>query len=115
MMPEDSIHNSSSVEVVEPSKRSLLRPIVTKGDSFVVERHDSRNPDDGSAPKASISSARSRLSPAPRSATYRPEWAQEAENMQIPPVAVDELGSPEDLKDVLRMGITQEMRVSLEL
>lgn len=113
-MPEDSINKSSSVEVVEARKRKLLRPVAIRGDSFLVERDEGGNPDDDYAPKPSISSARSRPPPTPRSATYQPDWAQDAENMHMPPVAEDELGSPEDLKDVLRMGITQEMKVSLK-
>jgi choline transport protein len=109
-MHEDSIQKASSVQVVGSRKRSHLRPIVTKGDSFFVE--ESGKLDNDSAPKTSISSARSRPPPTPRSAVYRPDWAQDAENAHIPQAAVDDLGSPEDLKDVLRMGITQEMRVS---
>ena len=109
-MHEDSIQKASSVEVVGSRKRSHLRPIVTKGDSFIEE---SGKLDNDSAPKVSISSARSRPPPTPRSAVYRPDWAQDAETTHMPQTAVDDLGSPEDLKDVLRMGITQEMRVSL--
>jgi len=112
-MPEDSINKSSSVEVIEARKRSLFRPVATRGDSFLVERDEGSKLDDDSAPKASISSARSRPPPTPRTATYQPDWAQDAENLHMPPVAEDDLGSPEDLKDVLRMGITQEMRVGL--
>lgn len=111
-MPEDSINKTSGVEVVEARKRKLLRPIAIRGDSFVVERDEGGNSDNDYARKPSISSARSRPPPTPRSATYQPDWAQDAENMHMPPVAEDELGSPEDLKDVLRMGIVQEMRVS---
>jgi choline transport protein len=112
-MHKDSIQKASSVEVAGSRKRSHLRPIVTKGDSFFNEREESRKLDNDSAPKISISSARSRPPPTPRSAVYRPDWAQDAESAHIPQAAVDDLGSPEDLKDVLRMGITQEMRVSL--
>jgi choline transport protein len=111
-MYEDSIQTASSVEVVESRKRSLLRPVVFKGDSFLAEPDEGRKPNFDSAPKASSSTAHSRPPPAPRGATYQPDWTQDAENAPIPSQTVDDLGSPEDLKDVLRMGITQEMRVS---
>jgi hypothetical protein len=103
-MLEDSIHKASSVEVVESSKRSHLRPLLIKGDSFFTERDEGRKLDDGFT--------RSRPSPSPRGATFLPDWAQDAENMPMPSGTEHDLGSPEDIKDVLRMGITQEMRVS---
>jgi len=109
-MYEDSIQTASSVEIVESRKRSLLRPVAFKGDVFLAEHDDGIKPDVGSAPKVSSSTARSRPSPAPRTPTYQPDWTQDAENKPLPSGNVDGLGSPEDLKDVLRMGITQEMR-----
>jgi choline transport protein len=101
-MREDSIHKASSVEVVEASKRSLLRPILIKGDSFFTERAECKKLDDDFT----------RSRPSPALTSYLPDWAQDAENVPIPSGATQDLGSPEDIKDVLRMGITQEMRVS---
>jgi hypothetical protein len=83
-MYEDSIQTASSVEVVESRKRSLLRPVVFKGDSFLAEPDEGRKPNFDSAPKASSSTARSRPPPAPRGATYQPDWTQDAENAPIP-------------------------------
>jgi hypothetical protein len=110
-MYEDSIQTASSVEVVESEKRSFLRPVAFKGGSFLAEHDDGRKPDVGSAPKVSSSTARSRPSPAARRATYQPDWTQDAENTPLPSETVDDLGSLEDLKDVLRVCITQEMGV----
>jgi hypothetical protein len=52
-------------------------------------------------------------SPAMRS-NYQPEWAQDPTNTVVPPSSVKEHGSPEDHKDMIRMGRAQEMRVSLD-
>jgi choline transport protein len=101
-MLEDSTHKASSVEVVEASKHSLRRPLVVKG--AFAEREECRRLDDDFA--------HSHPSPVPRGASYLPDWAQDAEIMPIPSGTEQDLGSPEDIKDVLRMGITQEMRVS---
>ncbi|KAI4727594.1 hypothetical protein E4T49_04672 [Aureobasidium sp. EXF-10728] len=124
-MHEDSIQKASSVEVAEGRKGSLLRPIVIRGDSFFNERNANATLDNNSRLASSslrprlnsVSSARTPTSPAPKSPSYRPDWAQDAEDVRVQPLPVDEdeLGSPEDLRDMLRMGTTQEMRVSLDL
>ncbi|KAI4721651.1 hypothetical protein E4T48_02180 [Aureobasidium sp. EXF-10727] len=124
-MQQDSIQKASSVEVAEGRKGSLLRPIVIRGDSFFNERNANATLDDNTRLASgslrprfnSISSARTPTSPVPKSPSYRPDWAQDAEDMRVQPLPVDEdeLGSPEDLRDMLRMGRTQEMRVGLDL
>jgi hypothetical protein len=111
-MFEDSIQKASSVEVVGSRKRGLLRPVTTKGDSFLAEHDEDTTRDDDSALKASISTARSRPSPAPRGASYQPDCTQDADNTPVQSGTMHDVGSSEDRKDVLRMGITQEMRVS---
>lgn len=112
-MHEDSIQKASSVEVAERRKGSILRPITTRGDSFLDERDGSRKLDESSRPGLGLTKPSSGRMPLSRGSSYQPDWAQDAEDMPGPPVPVQELGSPEDLKDMLRMGRTQEMRVSL--
>lgn len=111
-MYEDSIQKASSVEVAEQRKGSVLRPVVTRGDSFHDEPDGARKLDDIS--RAGLGSTRLSRIPLSRGSSYQPDWTQDAEDVSVPPpVPVQELGSPEDLKDMLRMGRTQEMRVGL--
>jgi hypothetical protein len=114
-MHEDSIQKASSVEVAERRKGSFLRPITTRGDSFLDERDGSRKLDETSRSGLGLTKLSSGRIPLSRGSSYQPDWAQDADDMPAPPVPVQELGSPEDLKDMLRMGRTQEMRVSLNL
>ncbi|KAK6000980.1 hypothetical protein QM012_003063 [Aureobasidium pullulans] len=109
-MHEDSIQKASSVEVAERRKSSVLRPTITRGDSFLEERDGGRKLDDISRPGLGLTRLSSSRIPLSRGSSYQPDWAQDAEEMSAPPVPVEELGSPEDLKDMLRMGRTQEMR-----
>lgn len=114
-MHEDSIQKASSVEVAERRKGSVLRPIVTRGDSFHDEPDGTRKLDDISRPGLGLTKLSSSRIPLSRGSSYQPDWTQDAEDVSAPPpVPVKELGSPEDLKDMLRMGRTQEMRVGLE-
>jgi len=112
-MHEDSIQKASSVEVAERRKSSVLRPNTTRGDSFLDEPHGIQKSDDNSRPGPGLTKLSSSRTPLSRGNSYQPDWAQDAEEMPTPPVPLQELGSPEDLKDMLRMGRTQEMRVSL--
>lgn len=115
-MPEDSIQKASSVEVAERRKGSVLRPIVTRGDSFYDEPDGSRKLDDISKQGPGLTRLSSSRTPLSMSSSHQPDWTQDVEDASAPlPVPVKELGSPEDLKDMLRMGRTQEMRVGLDL
>ncbi|KAI5198440.1 amino acid transporter [Aureobasidium subglaciale] len=118
-MHEENIQIASSVEVTQQRKRNFLRPTAVRGDSSRSEYDDNGSVNDEIRPISSgssrprlisTSSAYQSTSPAAKS-PYRPEWAQEAEDMAVPQAIVNENGSPEDLKDMLRMGRTQEMRV----
>lgn len=111
-MHEDSIQKASSVEVAERRKGSFLRPITTRGDSFLDEQDGSRKLDDTTR-SVGLNRLSSPRTPISRGSSYQPDWSHDAEDMPAPAVPVQELGSPEDLKDMLRMGRTQEMRVSL--
>ena len=112
-MHEDSIQKASSVEVAERRKGSVLRPNTTRRDSSLDEPHGSRKLEDISRPGLGSTKLSSSRIPLPRGNSYQPDWAQDAEDLPAPPVPLQELGSPEDLKDMLRMGRTQEMRVGL--
>ncbi|KAH0340770.1 GABA permease, partial [Aureobasidium melanogenum] len=109
-MHEDSIQKASSVEVAERRKGSFLRPITTRGDSFPDERDGNRKLDDIARPGLGLTRLSSSRTPLSRGSSYQPDWAHDAEDMSASTVPVQELGSPEDFKDMLRMGRTQEMR-----
>ncbi|KEQ96609.1 hypothetical protein AUEXF2481DRAFT_4085 [Aureobasidium subglaciale EXF-2481] len=117
-MQEESIQKASSVEVTQQRKGNFLRPTAVRGDSSRSGYDDSGSVKDKIRPISSgfsrprllsTSSTYQSTSPAAKS-PYRPEWAQDAEDVAVPPAILNEDGSPEDLKDMLRMGRTQEMR-----
>ncbi|KAI5273621.1 amino acid transporter [Aureobasidium subglaciale] len=117
-MQEESIQKASSVEVKQQRKGGFLRPTAVRGDSSRSGYNDNGSVKDKIRPISSgysrprlvsTSSTYQPTSPAAKS-PYRPEWAQDAEDVAVPPAILNEDGSPEDLKDMLRMGRTQEMR-----
>ncbi|CAC9889841.1 unnamed protein product, partial [Aureobasidium pullulans] len=117
-MQQDSIQKATSVDITPQRKGSFLRPVTVRGDSFRSELDGSGKAGKPPRPISTgslrpISTGTSTVhwpsSPAARS-SYQPEWAQDTENVLLPAATVDDHGSPEDLKDMLRMGRTQEMR-----
>ncbi|TIA15667.1 amino acid transporter [Aureobasidium pullulans] len=117
-MQQDSIQKATSVDITPQRKGSFLRPVTVRGDSFRSELDGSGKAGKPPRPISTgslrpISTGTSTVhwpsSPAARS-SYQPEWVQDTENVLLPAATVDDHGSPEDLKDMLRMGRTQEMR-----
>ncbi|CAD0058370.1 unnamed protein product, partial [Aureobasidium pullulans] len=109
---------ATSVDITPQRKGGFLRPVTVRGDSFRSELDGSGKAGKPPRPISTgslrpISTGTSTVhwpsSPAARS-SYQPEWAQDTENVLLPAATVDDHGSPEDLKDMLRMGRTQEMR-----
>lgn len=122
-MQQDFIQKATSVDITPQRKGSFLRPVTVRGDSFRSELDGSGKAGKPPRPISTgslrpISTGTSTVhwpsSPAARS-SYQPEWAQDTENVLLPAATVDDHGSPEDLKDMLRMGRTQEMRVRMDL
>lgn len=110
-----SMKIASSIEVAE-RRSSVLRATATRGDNFRGDLDGGRI-SIGSLKPILTNDTRpiSTSSVSPLSAsTYKPEWAEPEEHLR-PSMALehDHWQTPGDLRDMLRMGKTQELKVCL--